>query len=343
MMAEENKIQNDKKHFSPDWFVRGILTRLGETFDRFTGRSWKPSSSLATSQLIEKLKTLLDAEAKDLGEKGQFVPHHIELKMQWDKFSTDAEQSLKKLEHELHTAAIDHINDRLYHTFAPIRFEIKPDYFTEGVKLSASFDKFADENETENAINVTVPDLRNVIIAPPEKEIVEPEKEVFIASFNAGNQARQIKLAFSPKERKSVGRTKENDLWLDEASVSKLHAALVLDGENQLMVADTGSTNGTFVNGERIAYGKAIRLKDSDKLSFGTLDVELRHVAKEKTEDELAAQNVSAESHVAETDFPNEENTRMKNKYSTRIDFPIGEDMPDSVDKTLDEMAEDKL
>ena len=341
-MAEENKIQNEKKGFSPDWFVRGILTRLGETFDRFTGRSWKPSSSLATSQLIEKLKILLDAEAKDYGEKAQFVPHHIELKMQWDKFSTDAEQSLKKLEIELLTAAIDHINDRRYHTFAPIRFEIKPDYFTEGVKLSASFDEFADENETENAINVSIPDLKNVVIASPEKEITEPEMEVFIASFTAGNLAKQVKLAFSPTERKSVGRTKENDLWLDDASVSKLHAALVLDAENQLMVADTGSTNGTFVNGVRIAYGKAHRLKDSDNLSFGTLDVELRHAAGEASGEKLAAQNFPADAMAADTNFPIEENTRMKNRYSTRVDFPVGENEPDSNDKTSIEIAEDK-
>ena len=49
---------------SPDWFVRGVLTKLGETFDQFTGRNWKPSSSLATSELTERLKILLDAEAK---------------------------------------------------------------------------------------------------------------------------------------------------------------------------------------------------------------------------------------------------------------------------------------
>ena len=39
--------------------------------------------------------------------------------MQWDKFSTDAEDAIKKLEHELLTAAIDHINDNRYHTYAP--------------------------------------------------------------------------------------------------------------------------------------------------------------------------------------------------------------------------------
>jgi pSer/pThr/pTyr-binding forkhead associated (FHA) protein len=315
-----------KKSISPDWFVRGILTKLGEMFDRLTGRNWKPSSSLAASQLIEKLKTLLDAEANDLGEKGKFVPHHIQLKMQWDKFSTDAAQSLKKLETELLTAAIDHINDRRYHTYAPMQLEIKPDYFTEGVKLSASFDKFADESEVESEVNVTVPDLKNIVIPSQEDEIVEPEKEIFIASFTAGNQLKQVELAFSPKERKSVGRTKENDLCIDDKSVSKLHAALVLDGDGQLMVADTGSTNGTFVNGGRIAYGKAIQLKEADKLGFGAIEVELRHIRGEKVEEETAAQDITARDMVTNKDFSTENNVRVKNSYATKADFPINID-----------------
>ena len=197
-----------KKTLSPDWFVRGILTKLGEMFDQFTGRNWKPSSSLATSELIEKLKLLLDAEARDEVVKGVFVPHNITLLMQWDKFSTDSDHAMKKLEDELLIAAVDHINDKRYHTFAPMKLEIKNDYFTEGVKLQASFGSFAENNERDVAVNVTVPDLKNVILNPAAEEIVEPEKEVFIAEFALKSAAKKVKLAFDEKERKSVGRNK---------------------------------------------------------------------------------------------------------------------------------------
>lgn len=316
-----DKISSPTKRLSPDWFVRGILTRLGETFDRFTGRNWKPASSLATSQLIEKLKTLLDAEVLESGEKGRIVPHHIKLKMQWDKFSTDAEESLKKLETELITAAIDHINDRRYHTYAPIQLEIKPDYFTEGVKLSASFDKFAEEKEEESEVNVTIPDLKNIVIPSTEEEVVEPEKEIFIATFFLNNQPKQVNLVFSPKERKGVGRTKENDLWLEDASVSKHHAALVLGADNQLMVADTGSTNGTFVDGMRIAYGKAIAITDSDKLRFGMVDVALQRVIKDEVKEQFTAKLSPNENFFTNSDSPVEENNRVKNEYATKADF----------------------
>lgn len=289
----ESKLTSTKKSFSLDWLMRGALTKFGETFDRLTGRNWKPSSSLATSELIERLKLLLDAEAKDAGENKKFVPHNIKLKIQWDKFSTDSESALAKLENELLIAAIDHINDKRYHTYAPMDLEIKPDYFTEGVKLLASFDKFGEDEEHEAAINVSVPDLRNVIISPPQVAI-EPQKEIYSAAFTIKEKPVKKELAFSPKQRLNVGRTKENDLCIDDGSVSKIHAALVLNSERQLMVADTGSTNGTFINNQRIAYGKAIPLKEGDKLKFGTVEVSLEHNIKEvEAEDDFAAEQIA--------------------------------------------------
>ena len=56
------KTSSSKNKITPDWLVQGILTKIGDTFDRLTGRGWKPSSSLATSELIERLKKLVDSE-----------------------------------------------------------------------------------------------------------------------------------------------------------------------------------------------------------------------------------------------------------------------------------------
>ena len=293
----ENKLLPAKKSVSADWLVRGILTRVGETFDRLTGRNWKPSSSLATSELIERLKSLLDAEAKDIGGGRKFVPHNIKLKMQWDKFSTDAEAAIKKLENELLIAAIDHINDKRYYTYAPLKLEIKPDYFTTGVKLLAGFDSFGDEEtEREGAINVSLPDLKNVVVSPPPEIVIEPEKEIFIASFTIKDQPRTKELAFAERQRLSVGRTKENDLWLDDVSVSKIHAALILNSQKHLVISDTGSTNGTFINDERIAYGRAVAVKAGDKLRFGTVAVALEHIAAEAApETVISGETVSAQ------------------------------------------------
>ncbi|MEP6705219.1 MAG: hypothetical protein ABJB34_10485, partial [Acidobacteriota bacterium] len=112
-----------KRSITPDWLVQGALTRIGDMFDRLLGRSWKPASSLATSGLIERLKMLLDSEIRKDADGRSFVPHNIKLKMQWDKFTTDSDLSLKKVESELLTAAVDHISDNRYYTYAPLKLE----------------------------------------------------------------------------------------------------------------------------------------------------------------------------------------------------------------------------
>lgn len=55
-------------------------------------------------------------------------------------------------------------------------------------------------------------------------------------------------------DRISVGRTSNSDIYLAYANVSKLHAFFSWTPDrSQLMLTDAGSTNGTFIDGERIS------------------------------------------------------------------------------------------
>ncbi len=322
-MSEENN--SSKKKISIEGLMRGVLTKLGDTFDRLTGRRWTPSSSLATSELSEKLKKLLDMEVKDLGAKGKFVPHNIKLKMQWDKFSTDSEEAITRLENELKIAAIDHINDNRYHTYAPIKLEVTPDYFTEGVKLLVTFDKF-DEEKREAAVNVTVPQIKVGDYLPQLLPEIKPETEVetFIANFTLNAKQKQVELTFKEKERRSVGRTKENDLSIEDTSVSKIHAALILNSEKQLMVADTGSTNGTFINDKRIAYGRAFPVVSGEIVKFGNIEITFEHIPRaveevinqEVTMNEIPVEAFSASQRDIQTvAFNSNEDISVKTEF----------------------------
>ena len=266
-----------KKGFSADWLLRGSLTKIGDTLDRFMGRRWIPSSSLATSEIIERIKKLLDAEAKQVPGKGTVVPHNIKLKIQWNKFSTDAEDSLKKLEFDLLAATSDHINDSLYYTYAPISLEVKPDYFIEGVKLLVSFDKITDEGRSVE-MNVTVPAIKTSEAVADFAAKQSTACETYIARYEINGIKKEKNLEFPPSGRLSVGRTGSNDLVIDDTSVSKIHGALSVDEHGALSIADTGSTNGTFINDQRIAYGKATRLVADDQVKFGTVEVAFEYI-----------------------------------------------------------------
>lgn len=264
----------------PDRLVKGVLAKLGDVVDSFTGRRWQPSSSLATSELIERVKRLLDSEARDVPGKGKVVPHRITLKMQWDKFATDNDDALAALQDELLIATVDHINDSLYYTNAPVNVLVRPDYFTEGVRLSASFDDADSTDEADAELNVTVPDakLSSIVIDDTASEAPPAElaQRRLTAAFTIGSDERQVTVEFPSDRRISVGRTRESRLQIDDSSISKHHAVIAIANDGSLTIADTGSTNGTYLNGERIAYGKAVSIGDDDTLAFGTVEVKIK-------------------------------------------------------------------
>lgn len=63
-----------------------------------------------------------------------------------------------------------------------------------------------------------------------------------------------------------IGRSSDLDMVLVEDMVSRKHAKISTQGE-QIWIEDLGSTNGTFVNGEKI---KRARLKEGDRVLIGT-------------------------------------------------------------------------
>jgi predicted component of type VI protein secretion system len=74
-----------------------------------------------------------------------------------------------------------------------------------------------------------------------------------------------------PNREFTIGRGSEYDMVLDEDMVSRRHAKIAtLHG--QIVLQDLKSTNGTFVNGERIAL---VRLKPGDKVLIGTSIMEV--------------------------------------------------------------------
>ena len=63
-----------------------------------------------------------------------------------------------------------------------------------------------------------------------------------------------------------IGR--EGHIYINDPTVSKQHAEIqIINGE--VYLRDLDSTNGTFLNGERIEAQRYIELREQDALKFG--------------------------------------------------------------------------
>jgi hypothetical protein len=106
--------------------------------------------------------------------------------------------------------------------------------------------------------------------AAPAVNLPPNALRAFLISYQANTQGD-----FWPLHggRKTVGRANSGeqvDISLSDATISSRHAAMVVDAAvGTVVVEDTGSTNGTFVNEEHIGFNGKRELRDGDKVRFG--------------------------------------------------------------------------
>lgn len=66
----------------------------------------------------------------------------------------------------------------------------------------------------------------------------------------------------------TIGRARECDYVVDSNQISRLHAQFDFDFQ-QVTIRDLGSTNGTYLNGERLHPHKSYRLTANDVIQVG--------------------------------------------------------------------------
>lgn len=83
------------------------------------------------------------------------------------------------------------------------------------------------------------------------------------------NGPRRGRLLRLKAEGVTLGRSDENDIVLEDETISRFHARILAepDGEGRcFVVQDLASANGTYVNGRRVSRHP---LRDEDRLKLG--------------------------------------------------------------------------
>jgi hypothetical protein len=267
---KEEPQQKKRDEARVERLMRRVLEGMGSVVDRKLGREPETQPTFTTTKLLERMKRLIDERARPTPEGGRICPHLMKLKIEWGTHSEAPAEFIKDLEHEVLAGAIDHINDQRLRTLAPVRVETAVDIFTTGIAVDPSYGEFEEELRHKDEAERRAKDLELPIASP-----LTPRNVEMVARVTLPSGSHESQIVFHPGGRRmNVGRVADNDLQLNHPSVSKIHAALLMNAEGTLLVADTGSTNGTYINGRRISYGEARQIEANDVVGFG--DVEVR-------------------------------------------------------------------
>jgi pSer/pThr/pTyr-binding forkhead associated (FHA) protein len=96
----------------------------------------------------------------------------------------------------------------------------------------------------------------------PELEGLGIEGPALVVRSGGGRAGETFPL---DKDRITIGRSPDCDIFLDDVTVSRRHAVVVKQ-DDALQIEDEGSLNGTFLNRKRIESGE---LADGDELQIG--------------------------------------------------------------------------
>lgn len=90
-----------------------------------------------------------------------------------------------------------------------------------------------------------------------------------LVALFAGGVSQEV---IVPSQGLTIGRSRDNDLVIDEPPVSRHHARIAVEN-NQLVFYDLGSTNGSFVNNTRCSQAV---LKSGDIVQIGSTIIKVK-------------------------------------------------------------------
>jgi pSer/pThr/pTyr-binding forkhead associated (FHA) protein len=139
----------------------------------------------------------------------------------------------------------------------------QPTYVTPGTRIDVA--EFHLQLESMGGAADSLPPPRMPRMTPVPGTAQSPEPPMRLVAEGGPYDGRVFELTTAEL---AVGRAVDNDVVLDDPSLSRKHAKVYRRGPGELEVEDLSSSNGTFINQRKIGRGSA---HPGDTIRFGEL------------------------------------------------------------------------
>jgi len=111
--------------------------------------------------------------------------------------------------------------------------------------------------------------LHFAYIELPRLEAVTERREAPLGMIRIEQGKEPGRIYEIRKDTWSIGRSRANDLFLEDLTVSRLHAVIIRTGDGNYALRDEGSANGTKVNGQLASKYQPLPLAEGDRIQIG--------------------------------------------------------------------------
>jgi hypothetical protein len=247
--------------------LRNLEAKLGGLVEGAFGRAFK--TSVQPVELAHKLaKEMEDNQMVSVSRV--YVPNHYRVFLSppdREQFAS-YEPALRK---ELSDYLLEHARQESFALTSRPQIEFHTDERLELGEFGIQAQLLAPpEEEAEEQVPVAAApsagDFGHTMVYSPDREVRRLEEPVSRRQALLVTEGRRHVLS---GDRAVIGRSRDCDVVVSDANVSRRHAELRRD-ENAWHVIDLGSTNGVKVNGRRVDQ---VALRDGDRITIGVTDL----------------------------------------------------------------------
>jgi hypothetical protein len=243
--------------------ARRILERLGSNVD--SKLASKDQSSLKPhhiGELASRIERVIEAELK-ADEHGvrRIAPNRFRVLFTYEETSKLTPQYIEAVGKELTGTVFEYINNHRYTTRGPVEVTADRDLFAKSTLVKATFD-------TDPEQHVEAPKSGTIRSAD--------SKRIILVSGEGRRYDVDLKTEGAPA---FIGRAAENAVRIDDTSVSRLHSSISLRSDSNVVIADVGSANGTFVNDQLLARDEARTLREGDVVQVGDFKLTVSQIS----------------------------------------------------------------